>query len=131
MLKKTIKYQDFNGNEIEDDFYFNLTQSELIKLQTSVPGGLEQMLRNIINTKDGNKIMEMFAKILRVSYGEKSPDGKRFVKNDEIFEAFEQTLAYDKLYMELVTDADKAAAFIKAILPSELQEPANVKTLAQ
>lgn len=131
MLKKRIKYQDFNGNDIEEDYYFNLTQSELIKLQASIPGGLEQMLRNIIDTKDGNKIIEMFNMILRISYGEKSPDGKRFVKNDEIFQAFEQTAAYDTLYMELVTDANKAAAFIKGILPSEIQEASNIKTLAQ
>lgn len=131
MLKKTIKYRDFNDNELEEDFYFNLTQSELMKLQTSVPGGLEQMLRTIINTKDGNAIMDMFSKILHIAYGQKSPDGRRFIKSEEISEAFEQTLAYDQLYMELVTDADKAAAFIKAILPSEVQEASNVKTLAQ
>jgi len=131
MLKKTIKYRDFNDNELEEDFYFNLTQSELMKLQTSVPGGLEQMLRTIINTKDGNAIMDMFAKILHIAYGQKSPDGRRFIKSEEISEAFEQTLAYDQLYMELVTDADKAAAFIKGILPSEVQEATNVKTLVQ
>ena len=131
MLKKTIKYRDYNDNELEEDFYFNLTQSELMKLQTSIPGGLEQMLKTIINTKDGNAIMEMFAKILHIAYGQKSPDGRRFVKSEEISQAFEQTLAYDQLYMELVTDADKAAAFIKAILPSNITEPAAVKTLAQ
>lgn len=130
MLKKTIKYTDYNGNDLEEDFYFNLTQSELMKLQTSVPGGLEQMLRTIINTKDGNAIMDMFAKVLHIAYGQKSPDGRRFMKDEEISKAFEQTLAYDKLYMELVTDADKAAAFIKAILPAEVTSGESVKVVA-
>lgn len=130
MLKKSIKYVDYDGNEREEDFYFNLNKSELIKLQTSVPGGLEQMLKTIIGAKDGNKIMEMFAKVVHLAYGEKSPDGKRFVKSEELSEAFEQTLAYDQLYMELVTDADKAAAFIKAVLPSDIDTSENVKVIS-
>lgn len=130
MLKRTIKYKDYDGNELEEDFYFNLNKSELVKLQTSVPGGLEQMLKTIINTKDGNAIMSMFAKVIHLAYGKKSPDGKRFVKSEEISEEFEQTLAYDQLFMELVTDADKAAAFIKAILPSEVLADENVKNMS-
>lgn len=128
MLKKTIKYVDYDGNELEEDFYFNLNKSELIKLQASVPGGLEKMLKTIIAAKDGNAIMDMFAKVLHISYGQKSPDGKRFIKSEEIAEAFEQTNAYDQLYMELVTDADKAAAFVKAILPSDVAGVEAVQT---
>ena len=129
MLKKTIKYKDYDGNELEEDFYFNLNKSELVKLQTSVPGGLEQMLKTIIGSKDGNAIMSMFAKVIHLSYGQKSPDGKRFVKSEEISDAFEQTLAYDQLFMELVTDADKASTFIKAILPADVETTENVKVL--
>ena len=120
---------DYDGNEREEDFYFNINKSELIKLQTSVPGGLEQLLKNIIGSKDGNKIMEMFAKVIHLAYGEKSPDGKRFVKSEEISEAFEQTLAYDQLFRELVTDADKASAFVKAILPADMETAENVKVM--
>ena len=129
MLKKSIKYVDYDGNEREEDFYFNLNKSELVKLQTSVPGGLEQMLKTIIGSKDGNKIMEMFAKVIHLAYGEKSPDGKRFVKSEELSDAFEQTLAYDQLYMELITDADKASAFVRAILPADIETSENVKVL--
>ena len=129
MLKKTIKYVDYDGNELEEDFYFNINKNELVKLQASVPGGLEQMLKNIISSKDGNAIMSMFAKIIHLSYGQKSPDGKRFIKSEEISEAFEQTLAYDQLFMELVTDADKASAFIKAILPADVEAAGNVKVM--
>lgn len=119
MLKETIKYNGFDGNEYEEDFYFNLTRSELVKLQTSMPGGLEQMIKNIIAAKDENALMSVFAKVIHLAYGEKSPDGKRFVKSDELADAFEQTLAYDNLFMELINDADKAAAFINGILPQD------------
>ena len=128
MLKETIKYQDYDGNEYEEDFYFNLNKSELIKLQTSIPGGLEQMIKNIIAAKDQNALMSMFSKIIHISYGEKSPDGKHFVKSEEIATAFEQTLAYDNLFIELINDADKAAAFINGILPSDAKS--DVKALS-
>lgn len=128
MLKETIKYQDYDGNEYEEDFYFNLNKSELIKLQTSIPGGLEQMIKNIIAAKDQNALMSMFSKIIHISYGEKSPDGKHFVKSEEIATAFEQTLAYDNLFMELINDADKAAAFINGILPADAKS--DVKALS-
>lgn len=128
MLKETIKYQDYDGNEYEEDFYFNLNKSELIKLQTSIPGGLEQMIKNIIAAKDQNALMSMFSKIIHISYGEKSPDGKHFVKSEDLANAFEQTLAYDNLFMELINDADKAAAFINGILPSDAKS--DVKALS-
>ena len=129
MLKETIKYQDYDGNDYEEDFYFNLNKSELIKLQTSIPGGLEQMIKNIIAAKDQNALMNMFSKIIHISYGEKSPDGKHFVKSEEIANAFEQTLAYDNLFMELINDADKAAAFINGILPADSKS--EVKALSK
>ena len=129
MLKETIKYQDYDGNDYEEDFYFNLNKSELIKLQTSIPGGLEQMIKNIIAAIDQNALMNMFSKIIHISYGEKSPDGKHFVKSEEIANAFEQTLAYDNLFMELINDADKAAAFINGILPADSKS--EVKALSK
>lgn len=128
MLKETIKYEDYDGNEYEEDFYFNLTKSELVKLQTSIPGGLEQMIKNIIAAKDQNALMSTFAKIIHISYGEKSPDGKHFVKSEELATAFEQTLAYDNLFMDLINDADKAAAFVNGILPSDTKS--NIKALS-
>lgn len=129
MLRETIKYQDYDGNDYEEDFYFNLNKSELVKLQTSIPGGLEQMIRNIIAAKDENALMSMFAKVIHLSYGEKSPDGKHFIKSEELANAFEQTLAYDNLFMDLINDADKAAAFINGILPSDAKS--DVKAISK
>lgn len=122
MLKKTIKYTDYNGNEREEDFYFNLNKKELASLQMSVNGGLDTMLTRIIKEQDSAKIFEMFEKIILMSYGEKSDDGKYFRKSEEISTAFSQTEAYSELYMELGSNADAAAAFIRGIMPAEAAE---------
>lgn len=122
MLKKTIKYMDYDEVEREEDFYFNLTQAELTTMQMSEVGGLEKKLETIVKTKDAPRIMEMFRDIIRRSYGVKSADGRRFIKNDELADEFEQTEAYSILFMELCTDADAAAAFVQGILPKNLAE---------
>lgn len=117
MLKKTIKYTDYEGNEREEDFYFNLTRAECVKLQLSTEGGLEKSLRKIIAEQDIPKIIPIFEQIILSAYGEKSPDGKRFVKSKELSDAFAQTEAYSDLFMELMSDADAAAAFVNGIIP--------------
>lgn len=117
MLKRTIKFTDFDGVEREEDFYFNLTKSELIKLEASEEGGLQAKLERITKSPNGKEIMAYFNQIIMESYGEKSEDGRRFVKSPEISKAFSETPAYDELFMELVTDADKAAAFVNGIIP--------------
>jgi len=118
MLKKTITYTDFNGLERTEDFYFNLTKAEVAEMEMSTEGGLVQKLEKIIQTQDGKQIMAIFKDIILKAYGEKSPDGKRFVKNQDLRDAFEQTEAYSELFMECATDAEAAASFMNAIVPS-------------
>lgn len=120
MLKKTITYTDYDGNERTEDFYFNLTKAELMEMELSTEGGLEKKLNKIIASKDSTKIIETFKDIIVRSYGEKSDDGKRFVKNKEIADGFTQTEAYSELFMELASDADKAAEFINGIIPKDI-----------
>lgn len=122
MIKKTIAYVDYDGNEREEDFYFNLTKAELTELQLGTSGGLQKMIENIIQTKDIPRIIEIFKKIILASYGEKSADGRRFMKSKEITENFTQTEAYSNLFMELSTDASKAADFISGIIPADLKK---------
>lgn len=117
MLKKTITYVDYDGNPRTEDFYFNLSKAEIVKMEVSTSGGMEKMLQELVASKDGKRIMEVFNGIILKAYGEKIPDGKRFVKSAELSQAFEQTEAYSELFMELVTDADKAAAFVNGIIP--------------
>lgn len=122
MIKKTITYTDYNGVERTEDFYFNLTKAELIDWQYSVDGGLYEILDKITKSADAAKIIDYFKEILLRSYGEKSDDGKRFIKSPELSTAFSQTEAYNMLYMELFSDADVASDFIKGILPSDFGE---------
>ena len=125
MLKKTIKYKDFNGNEREEDFYFNLMQSEIAELELRTVGGFTESIQKIIQTQDGPEIIKQLKKIILKSYGEKSADGKRFIKSDELSEAFSQTNAYSELFMELATDDEAASAFINGIVPDELKQDEN------
>lgn len=118
MLKKTITYTDYNGNSRTEDFYFNLSKAEIAGMELSATGGLEKTLTNMVENQDGKQIMETIRDLILNSYGEKSVDGRRFVKSKEMSEAFAQTEAYSELFMELVLDADKSAAFVKGIIPS-------------
>ncbi len=120
MLKKTITYTDYNGTERTEDFYFNLTDAEVMEMEMSTSGGLAEMITRIVAAQDSPAIIKIFKDLVLKAYGEKSPDGKRFVKSDEIREAFSQTEAYSKLFMELATNADAAATFVNGIV--------NVKT---
>lgn len=117
MLKKTIKYTDYNGNVREEDFYFNLTQAEVTELEVSVEGGLVEMITRIVAAQNGKQIIDTFKDIIMKAYGEKSPDGRRFIKNDEVRNNFAQTEAYNKLFMEMATDAKAAADFVNGIIP--------------
>lgn len=128
MLKKTITYTDYNDNERTEDFYFNLSKAELTEMELSTAGGLAEMIQRIVSTQDAPKIVKVFKDLVLAAYGEKSADGKRFIKTEEIREAFSQTEAYSELFMELATDADAAAAFVNGIVPKDLDAskvPAN------
>lgn len=122
MLKKTITYTDYNGLERTEDLYFNLSKAEIMEMEMSITGGLAEKLQKIVAAQDAPAIIQVFKDLVLRSYGEKSPDGKRFIKNDELREAFSQTEAYSQLFMELATDADAAANFIKAIIPNDLEK---------
>lgn len=122
MLKKTVTYTDYNGVERTEDFYFNLSKAEVAEMELSVDGGLSQMLENIVAAKDNKQIITMFKDIVLKSYGEKSQDGKRFIKSKEIAEAFSQTEAYSEIFMELALDEKAAVAFVNGIIPANLNK---------
>lgn len=122
MLHKKIEYVDYNGVARKEDFWFNLTEAELMELQFGTVGGFEEMIRKIISTQDQPKLMSLFKQIILMSYGIKSDDGRQFIKNDAIRDSFAQTEAYSKLYMELLLNADEAAKFVNGIVPSSVSE---------
>lgn len=118
MLKKTIAFTDYLGNDREEDFYFHLNKAEVTEMQLEIDGGLTGMLNRIIQKKSGPDIIKTFKMLIMRSYGVPSPDGRKFMKSKEITEDFLQTEAYNNFFMELVTDAGKAADFIRDILPN-------------
>ena len=124
MLKKTVTYTDYNGVERTEDFYFNLTRSELMETHLTTEGGMEEKVNSIINAKSQRELEKLFKEILLKSYGKKSPDGRLFMKNDEIRAEFEASPVYDELYMKLFTDENAAADFVNGVIP-QVQPKAN------
>lgn len=120
MIKKTIKYTDYNGTERTEDFYFNLTKAEVMEMEMSTKGGLAEMIQRIVAAQDQPAIIKIFKDLIIKAYGVKSPDGKRFMKSDEIVDEFVQTEAFSELFMELATDADAASKFVNGIVPADM-----------
>lgn len=127
MLKKTITYEDFNGETVSEDFFFHLSKAELIELEMSHKGGLSAALQRIVESEDGKGIIAEFKNIILSSYGKKSEDGKRFIKNQQLREEFESSEAYSELFMELVTNTDSAIEFVNGVVPTDMaQEAARI-----
>lgn len=122
MLTKSITYTDYDGEERTETFYFNLTKAELAELNLSTEGGLQNVLQRIIDAKNVPEITKWFKKIIVMAYGEKSPDGRRFIKNRELTEEFLQTEAYSVLFMELLSNDEAASDFINGVLPRVEQQ---------
>ena len=118
MLVKSITYPEFNGEIRTEDLLFNLSQAECMEMELSTNGGMQQLIERIVSEKDSEKIVSIFKKLILKAYGIKSPDGKYFRKSDEISKDFESTNAYSVLFMELATNADAAAEFIRKVLPA-------------
>ena len=122
MLKKTITYTDYNGAERKEDFYFNLSKAEVMEMELSTTGGLAEMIKRIVAAQDQPAIIKVFKDLILKAYGEKSPDGKRFIKSPELSDAFAQTEAYSILFMELATNDEAAAKFINGIVPADMAQ---------
>ena len=122
MIKKTVTYTDYNGVERTENFYFNLSKAEVMEMEMGTEGGMAESIQKIIDAKDAPAIIRVFKDLVLRAYGEKSDDGRRFMKSKEISEAFSQTEAYSQIFMELATDSDAAAKFINGIVPADLAQ---------
>lgn len=132
MYKKTITYTDYNGVQRKEDFYFNLSRAELMEMELTTPGGMADMISKIVDSREDTEIAKLFKKIIVLSYGEKSPDGKYFDKgeNNSKANAFLQTEAYSVLFSELASNTDAASEFINGIIPSDLRKDLNNQAIA-
>jgi hypothetical protein len=122
MIKKTVTYVDYNGVERTEDFYFNLSKAEIAEMELSVEGGFSKMLEEIVASKDNVKIVSLFKQMVLKAYGEKSADGRRFIKSEEISKAFSETEAYSEIFMSLALNESEAAAFVNGIMPANLNK---------
>lgn len=118
MLKKVITYKDYDGNERTETFFFNLTKAEITEMELSMAGGLVKTIEKLVEERNGSKIITLFKDLILRSYGEKSPDGRRFIKSKELSTDFSQTEAYSELFIELATNTEAATAFINGIVPN-------------
>ena len=120
MIKQTITYMDYNGNERTEEYWFNLSKAELLRLETTTKGGFQKMLENAVASEDNYRIIEVFEDLIKHSIGMKTLDGKYFKKSKEFTEDFVQSEAYSTLLFDLLQDAEKANAFIRGIMPNDL-----------
>lgn len=120
MYVKKIKYEDYNGEQRERRFYFNLNKAELLEMELSTNGGYENFIKRIIETRDQAELIKIFKDLILKSYGMRSDDGERFIKNAQLTEEFTQTEAYSELFMELATNAEAATEFVNGIIPKAL-----------
>lgn len=125
MYKETVTYEDFNGVEIKEDKYFNITKAEMMQMELSPDGGYAQRIQKLIDTKDVKELIRLFTGLIDLSYGEKSEDGKHFRKSPEILADFKDTNAYSELYMKYVMDAEAASRFVNGIFPKDIIEQAK------
>lgn len=129
MLKKNIKYTDYNGVERDEPFYFNLSKAEIMEMEMSTVGGFAEMIEKIVAAQDTPTLIKIFKDLILKSYGEKSADGRGFIKLDEegrpLSNKFVQTEAYSELFMELATNTESATAFINGIVPADVAKEAN------
>ena len=122
MYKILEKYEDYDGNERVEEFYFNLTKAEITDMELTTEGGMSAMLNRIIAAKDTSKLIAVFKDLILRSYGQKSPDGRRFIKSDELTKEFTETPAYSQIYLRLATDDKAATEFVNNVIPKDLQK---------
>ena len=128
MRKETITYTDYNGVERTEDFYFNYNKAELMEKEIGTIGGYSEVVKKIIAANDMPTLIKIFKELVLDAYGEKSADGKRFIKRKELSEAFSQTEAYSILFTELAMDSKKASDFVNGLIPSEMAKELNKKS---
>lgn len=122
MHKREITYENFNDETVTETFYFNLSKPELIELEVEYKEGFTSWIQSVVKAEDNKTILEQFKRIILLAYGEKSADGRSFLKSDELREQFSHTAAFQSLFLDLCTDASVAAEFLIAALPKDMRD---------
>jgi len=122
MLKRTITFTDYNGVRHTEDHHFHLSKVDLVRLEVAGEKSFAEYLQDIVKTEDRKGLIEIFEKLIQLSYGKRSDDGLNFYKTPEITQAFISSPAYEEMFMQLATDADAASAFINGVMPADMLE---------
>jgi hypothetical protein len=131
LIKWTVRYKDFDDNDVEEDLYFHLKTNELVELEVSIPEGFEAWVTRVAEQEDKAELFKVFTLFLRKGYGLRSADGRRHIKNDQVLEEFESSLAYEAVFKDILMDTDKLIAFFVGIMPKDLHETATAIAKAQ
>ena len=118
MYIKEITFTDFNGNTVTEIYCFNLNKVELMELQTSVPGGWAALGEKAVKEQDSSTLFKLYKELVLTAVGEKSADGKQFIKTPEIVSKFQNSNAFPEFMMALVENEKLAEEFIAGILPN-------------
>ena len=124
MLKKTIKFNGFDGKAAEEVWYFNLTEVEVTRLDAEFEPGLGEYVKNFDETTSAEEMLKLFERLIQMSVGTKSPDGTRFVKKQEVVDDFLASAAYSALFAQLATSPDMAAEFFNGVMTKTFIDPA-------
>lgn len=132
MIPVTKTYKDFNDVERTETKFFNLTETEIMEMELGTAGGVAELLQRIVAAKDQPTIIKFFKDFILKAYGEKSPDGLRFDKSEQMRQDFSNTQFYNLLFMELATDDEKAAKFVNGVIPQSvgIKKPEAVTAIA-
>lgn len=122
MVIKEFKFKDFLGIERKEEHRFHLSYQELMTMELGAVGGFTTLLKKLSDKLDVPELEKILRVFIDKSYGVMSPDGRRFDKSPEILADFKATPMYSDLYMELLSDSDKAWKFIEGILPTMTEE---------
>lgn len=120
MLKREIKFEDFDGNQVSEIHYFNISKPEIIKLEAKYPSGFGNFLQTILEAKNNSELVGQFDEIILMAYGEKTDDGRHFEKSEELKRRFSQSAAYNQLFMELATEPDSLIEFVRGVFPKDV-----------
>ena len=152
MIKKTVKFEDFEGNEHTQELYFHIGKKDILgineekfhsiinrseELQTMAPD-VERAVEKLKQLEfvddaevetSGSEEQALVGKAVRLagrllsdvidlSYGVRTADGLGFRKNDRLLELFKESLAYDQLLDDLLTQPDNLVTFVQQLMPN-------------
>lgn len=134
MISETIKYIDYNGNEREDTFYFNLSKSEIWRLEIGEKGEFTKRIQAMSSEMDQSKIWNLFEEVVTMAVGKKSEDGRRFDKSPEAKAEFLESEAYSEFLEMLLTgdhgkDPQFAEKFLNGLISSASANTSNAANL--